>query len=84
MGGRGVGQHGAYHLPDAVEGVNFWRQNDPPGSKAESAADRVVENALRQDKRVRLCRPPAGFKDVNDWLQAAAAPAQGLVAGGAV
>lgn len=52
-----------------VEGINFWRQNDKPGGQAEAAADRAIRAMLDQGKRVRTPRPPAEFKDVNDWLR---------------
>jgi len=67
----------AIRLPPGIEGVNLWQQNDPPGSPAEKAFGRVVENFHQQGKRVRLCRPPAGFKDANEALQAAIAAEQG-------
>ncbi|WP_428247239.1 DUF7146 domain-containing protein [Ferrovibrio sp.] len=70
--GISLSNMGCIDWPENVSTVNFWRQNDKQGGPAEMAADAVVQAWQRQGKRVRLCRPPPQFKDVNDWLQASA------------
>jgi len=55
-------------LPDQVEGVVLWKQNDPPHSQAARDFDKVVNSFLAQRKRVKLARPPEQFKDANDVL----------------
>ncbi|WP_298374455.1 hypothetical protein [Azospirillum sp.] len=59
-------------LPDCVEGVNLWQQNDAPDSPAARGFASVIENFRGQGKRVRLIRPPDGYKDANEWVQAMA------------
>lgn len=66
--GVSVSNMGNLRFPDQVEGVRFWKQNDPPGSQADLDFQRVVDNQLDQGKRVRLAVPPAGVKDANDVL----------------
>lgn len=56
--------------PENVEGINFWRQNDKPESKALVSSGELIRVWQRQGKRVRLPAPPPPHKDVNDWLQA--------------
>lgn len=68
-------------LPDAVAGVTLWQQNDAPGSPAEAGFARVVENFTNQGKRVRLARPPEGFKDPNEVLKAMLAQEQRMAEG---
>lgn len=60
----------AIRWPDQVEGVTLWAQNDAPGSPAALGLPRIVEGYAGQGKRVRVCRPPEGYKDANAWVQA--------------
>ncbi|BAI73190.1 hypothetical protein AZL_025520 [Azospirillum sp. B510] len=60
----------AIRLPAQVEGVAIWQQNDAPDSSAARGVGKVIENFRSQGKRVRLVRPPEGFKDANEWVQA--------------
>jgi hypothetical protein len=64
-----VGNFVNVRLPDCVEGVVLWRDNDTPGSKADLAADRAVAHFKAMGKRVAEARPPPGIKDVNEWFQ---------------
>jgi len=66
-----VGNWRNIRLPEIVEGVVLWQQNDPPDSDAAKRFRQVVENFQSQGKRVRLARPPEGFKDPNEILQRA-------------
>jgi hypothetical protein len=52
-------------LPAAIEGVILLAQNED-NDKAREAFARVVENFQRQGKRVRVARPLAFVKDIND------------------
>lgn len=52
-----------------VAGVQYWRQNDPPGSKPDLAAADLEQRIVAQGKRLKVSRPPAAFKDVNDYWQ---------------
>jgi len=38
---------------------------------ARAGLDRAIRHFLRQGRAVRLARPPAGIKDVNDLLRGA-------------
>lgn len=66
-------------FPRTVVGVTLWQQNDPeflPDGRphpARAAFAKVVANFQSQGLRVKCAPPPAGIKDVNDLLQAAAA-----------
>lgn len=56
-------------LPDVIGAVEFWRQNDTPGSQADKDFRKVAEHQAAQGKRVTIVRPPAGVKDANDALR---------------
>lgn len=43
--------------------------NDPPGSEAAIAVDKAVPELERKGHVVRVARPPADFKDWNDFLR---------------
>jgi hypothetical protein len=57
-------------LPPTIGAVIIAAQNDAPGSPAARALDRAIAACLRQGRRVKIARPPAGVKDVNDLLRA--------------
>lgn len=59
-------------LPPVITGVVILAQNDPPGSPAARALDRAIAGFRQQGRRVRLARPPAPVKDINDLLRGAA------------
>jgi hypothetical protein len=56
-------------FPKCVGTVVLWRQNDPPGSKAEAAFERAVDRMRARGLRIAECRPEAGIKDVNDMVR---------------
>lgn len=55
-------------LPEAVEGVVLWRQDDKERAAVE-AFQRAVLAFQRRGKQVKIADPAAGFKDVNELLQ---------------
>jgi hypothetical protein len=57
-------------LPPAIETVIIAGQNDPPGSPATRAPDRVVQRFLAEGRRVKIARPPPELHDMNALLQA--------------
>ncbi|HFD16870.1 MAG TPA: hypothetical protein ENJ38_11285 [Rhodospirillales bacterium] len=59
-------------LPEAIAEVILVADNDGPGSPAERALERAVDAHLEAGRRVRIARPPAGVKDVNELLREAA------------
>jgi hypothetical protein len=59
-------------LPPAIGIVVILAQNDPLGSPASRALDRAVADFRRQGRRVKLARPPAPAKDINDVLRGVA------------
>lgn len=67
-----LGNWANIRLPEQVEGVVLWQQNDAPGSKAAMQFEKVVDHFRRDGKRVRLARAPEGIKDPNDVVRAAA------------
>ncbi len=64
---------GAVVLPPAITKVIILTQNDPPGSPATRALAKAIAAVRSQGRRVRLARPPVGFKDINDVHRAHAA-----------
>ncbi len=64
-------------LPPAVAEIVILAQNDPPQSPAARALDKAVTIFRRQGRRVKIARPPAGFKDVNELQRAHAARSRG-------
>jgi hypothetical protein len=68
-----LGNLGAMLLPEAVTALVIWAQNDKPGSPAEIALRKAVERFQDQGRKVRLARPPAGIKDINDFIRGQAA-----------
>lgn len=63
-----LGNMANLQLPEAVIGLEFLRQNDPPGSKAAKLLDKVIAAQLRRRLKVKAPRPPAGIKDWNALL----------------
>lgn len=61
---------GAMVLPEAIATVIVLAQNDAPGSDAERALVRAIRHFHEMGKAVRIARPPAGVKDVNEMAQA--------------
>ncbi len=59
----------ALKLPRTIAGVILLAQNDPPGSPAEAGLKRAIEHFHEAGFRVRIGRPPAGVKDINDLLR---------------
>ena len=55
-------------LPETVAEVILVADNDGTGSPAERALERAVDVHLAAGRRVRIARPPAGVKDVNELL----------------
>lgn len=60
----------AIRLHKNVVGTRLWQQNDPPGSKAAEAFERLVLARQEAGLRVRIARPPEGTKDANAHLGA--------------
>ncbi|WP_448207277.1 DUF7146 domain-containing protein [Azospirillum sp. sgz302134] len=60
----------ALSLPPCVAGLTLWAQNDEPDSPADKQFRKTVDRLLARGLRLRVPRPPEGFKDVNEWLQA--------------
>jgi Toprim domain len=58
-------------LPPAIGCVVILAQNDPIGSPATHALERAVAAFRRRGRRVKLARPPAPIKDINDLLRGA-------------
>lgn len=56
-------------FPSNVAEVAIVGQNDKPTSAAANTLDRVVERFRKSGKRVRVMRPPPGYKDFNDMLR---------------
>lgn len=59
-------------VPDAIEGVIILAQNDS-NPKAIEALDRAVAHFQALGKRVRLAKPDASVKDINELAQRRAA-----------
>jgi hypothetical protein len=57
---------GAVALPPAVRTVILLGQNDAPDSPAARTLSRAVAKFRGQGRIVKLARPPARFKDIND------------------
>jgi hypothetical protein len=55
-------------LPPAITTVIILAQNDPPESPAARALDRAIVAFRCQRRQVKLARPPASAKDINDLL----------------
>ncbi|SCP98637.1 DUF3991 and TOPRIM domain-containing protein [Anaerobium acetethylicum] len=51
-----------------ITAIRFCLDNDAPGRKA---AENLMEKYYGKGYEVEDCPPPAGFKDYNEWLQAA-------------
>jgi hypothetical protein len=62
-------------LPPAIGTVIIAAQNDTPGSPAARALDRAIAAFQRQGRGVKVAKPPAGVKDMNDLLHAAGSAA---------
>lgn len=60
---------GTIVLPAAIEGVFILAQNDGDNPDAARALERAIRNFQAAGKRVRLARPPAHVKDINELLQ---------------
>lgn len=60
---------GAVALPSGSAGVIVLAQNDPPESDAALALKRAIRHFHQRGLHVRLARPPAGVKDINELLQ---------------
>lgn len=65
-----VANMAAIKLPECVETIALWRQNDPLGSEADQAVRRAIAAWQAQGKRVADLAPPEGVKDVNEMAQA--------------
>jgi hypothetical protein len=63
-----LGNMAAIQLPAACEGVVLLAQNDPPGSSATKAFSRAIEHFQAIGLRVKVARPPAEVKDINELL----------------
>nr|WP_243848034.1 toprim domain-containing protein [Sphingomonas oligoaromativorans] len=50
--------------------VTIIAQNDPPGSQAAKALERVVMKLIERGAQVAVARPPQGVKDANDLANA--------------
>lgn len=59
---------GSLWLPDAIAGVILLGQNDEADSPAAHSLTRAIAHFHDMGKRVRLARPTAGTKDLNDVL----------------
>lgn len=65
-------------LPATIETVTIWAQNDPPflpdGRPHPTAAalDNAIKAGLKSNRRVKIARAPAGYKDANELLLARA------------
>lgn len=68
-----VSNIGAVELTPAIRTVIILAQNDAPGSPAARTIERAVVRLRAQGRCVKLARPPARFKDLNEMLQPAAA-----------
>lgn len=64
-----VSNWGGLVYPPAVGAVTLWRDNDAHGAQADRDFDKVIRNAQAQGLKVKVVRPPEGFKDVNDVVQ---------------
>jgi hypothetical protein len=62
-------------LPPAISTVIILSQNDPVGSAAAKTLSKAIDALHRPGRRVKIARPPAGFKDINDVQRAHAAKA---------
>jgi hypothetical protein len=56
--GISVSNMGSIKYPKAINRVNFWKQNDAPGSDADKAFERVILNADLQGVKPFLILPP--------------------------
>ncbi len=69
-----LGNMKALDLPAGLD-VLIVGQNDAVGSKAAATLGQVVATFRQQGRRVRVARPPAGIKDVNDVARQASGEA---------
>jgi len=63
-----VGNLAHVRLPPAIGTVIIAADNDKPGSPADQALQRAVVRFLAEGRQVRIARPPAGIKDLNNAL----------------
>ena len=63
---------GALLLPDTIGGLYIAADNDAPGSPADAAFQRQLWTLEKRGVPHKVIRAPAGIKDMNDWLRAAA------------
>ena len=68
--GVSISNMASISLPDCVDGVVLWRDNDAPDSAAARDYARVREHFESMGKRVAEVCAPEGFKDVNDMVRA--------------
>jgi hypothetical protein len=78
--GVALGKMAAIRWPPSVSETVLWQQNDDKPA-ALDAFRRLVEARRAAGLTVRLARPPDGYKDANEYLQALAAEANGVRAG---
>ena len=64
---------GALWLPDTIRDVLIVGQNDEK-QEARDALDRAMQRFIEQGRTVRLFKPPAGFKDINDLVAGKRSP----------
>ncbi|MFC7609325.1 toprim domain-containing protein [Teichococcus aestuarii] len=69
MAGISVGNLARISLPPAISRILLLADNDPPGTPAALALQRAVDRFLAEGRRIRVARPPHGFKDLNDLAQ---------------
>lgn len=60
---------GALELPPAIATVILCADNDGDNRAAAVALDRAITHFRAAGKTVKIARPPAGFKDLNDALR---------------
>lgn len=72
---------GSVALPPCLQDVTIAADNDPVRSAAAAKGlPRAVKHLQAEGRTVRIARPPAAFKDFNDWLRALGSKSQGEAA----
>lgn len=69
--GISVGNFLELELPPQMGWLVFLKQNDPPGSEAETAFQRAVAAQRALGRRVKVAPPPAGVKDITELVERA-------------
>jgi hypothetical protein len=67
---------GAVVLPPAISTIIILAQNDPPCSVAAKTLTRAIDLLRCQGRRIKIARPPAPYKDINDLQRAHTAEAR--------